>query len=836
MLKRSPFSHANLAVSFEPKQIKKIVFISSYAPRKCGIAVFCHDAVQALRQLSSGDQDGVQCYVVAVNDNAEGYLYNRDEVRFEVGENDAAAYSRASDYINAMPPESTCVILQHEYGLYGRDCGVHILSFLRLLRVPVVSIFHTILMSPNVDQRRILLQIMRMSTRVVTMAEKGKELLSMAQIWPGAPLSKVRVIPHPIPATPSLPDRAAFKKELGLDPSKYVILTFGLLSPGKDIGTAIKAMRAVVDKFPKTLYIVLGATHPGILQNAGESYRNALVHQVAELKLQDHVLFVDRFVDLDLLTKYLSATDIYAVPYLSEQQITSGTLAYAYGIGNCVVSTPFWHAQELLDGPARVGAQDPETPRGLLFPFSRSEKLAEHIIHLLGDDSLRLRMQRAAFDHGRGMTWPASAQLYLNLCQEAVDNYQSDSRGELEITSPTTPSTFTLSVAEKSTHLPKINLSHLFRMTDDVGIVQHAIMSVPRRSDGYCIDDVARALNLVTQLKRYGLPFDERAANVGTVYMSFIAHAFESANKQCPNEGRFKNFMSYSREWLDETYGSEDSHGRTLQALAAAFRFGTYPDLARELFEYGCKPLRKFTSPRAVAYAIIGCRDVVAANGHIETRQLLVELAERLHDQFKKGGHFKSDQWPWLEDGVTYDNAVIPQALVCAGRLINKPDMIADGERSLKWLFERQFINGRYVPIGNHGGEGDGDEKGWLRRNPATGVITQSHFDQQSLEAGSMTLACLSTMHASESGADRAWYKRARQSFAWYLGVNTLGQPVVDVESGGCCDSIIGGKNVASRLNKNQGAESLLAYLLALAALKAAERDLGEVEVVSKFG
>ncbi len=781
LLKHSPFSAAQFPEDVHARKLEKIVFVGSYQPRRCGIATFTHDS----RHAMASTFPEIKCFVVAVNDIPEGYVYNRDEVRFEISENDASSYARASDYINVSGV--SLVVIEHEYGLYGRDCGSLILPFMRQLRVPIVTVLHTILDDPSHDQRRIMNSILDRSTRVITMAQKGVDLLR--DVF-HANMSRIRVVPHGIPEF-ERPNRAKYKEAITMADHR-VVLTFGLLSPNKGIEFAIRAMAPVARKFPDLRYIILGQTHPGIIRENGEAYRNSLIHLATECGIADNVVFIDRFVDLAVLQQYIAACDIYLTPYQSEKQITSGTLSYAFGMGSVVVSTPYWHAKELLaDG------------RGFLVPFRDPAPMTDALVRLFDDDALRERVANAAFDYGRSMTWPMTAKNYFTVFNDALEHYGDMTEPE----TPATPTSATIAGFDAAmTRLPAINLQHLLRLTDDTSILQHAKFDVPDRRHGYCLDDAARALNLLTQLQRYGLEIDPRVKALSATFMAFTQHAFDFDTR------RFRNFMSFSREWLDSGSGSEDAHGRALQALAACVRFGNSPECANELFLYAMNSTVRFNSLRAIAYSIVGLRDYVCGTGHIEARALLTTHANNLMRIFTVAANDAA--WPWPERLCTYDNAVLPQALIVAGALLGDNAMRQLGFKVLQWLFEKQMdANGKFSPIGNNG---------WLGREG-----TRALFDQQSIEAGSMVMSCISAMHA---GGDRTWYQRARIAFDWYVGRNALGKALYDPVTGGCYDALH-----QDRINKNQGAESLLMFLQGLATVKNAERELGEVDAKTGF-
>src|SRR4051794_15438858 len=365
-------------------EIKTIAFVGDYLPRKCGIATFTHDMYASV----AGQFADAECFVVPVNDRPIGYDYP-PEVRFEIDEQDLDSYLRAADFLNFANTDVVC--LQHEYGIYGGPAGSHILGLLRDLRMPVVTTLHTVLREPDVDQRRVLMQLADLSARVVVMTGRAKAFLR--EIY-GVPEVKIDLIAHGIPDTPFV-DPDPYKERFGVE-GRSVALTFGLLSPNKGIEHMLRAVPEVLESFPDFVYIVLGATHPGLVRDQGERYRLSLERLARELGIRKHVIFYNRFVELNELTEFIRAADVYVTPYLNPAQITSGTLAYSFGCGKAIVSTPYWHAEELL-----------ANGRGVLVPFADPRALAEEICGLLRDEPRRTAMCAQAYRLGREMIWSA---------------------------------------------------------------------------------------------------------------------------------------------------------------------------------------------------------------------------------------------------------------------------------------------------------------------------------------------------------------------------------------------------------------------------------------------
>jgi len=738
--------------------LRRLAFIGNSLPRRCGIATFTTDLQQAIA-TSSAD---LETAIVAMTDHGQVYDYP-SVVRAQVRDDRPADYVDAAEILNAGGFDIVC--LQHEFGIFGGEAGDHIVTLLSRLTMPVVTTLHTVLAAPTPAQRGVLDQVVAASSRVIVMAEKARRLLRSVYRVPAA---KIEVIPHGIPDFPFVePDRA--KAKFGFA-GRTVILTFGLLSPNKGIEVMIDAMPAVVKSCADAVYVVLGATHPNLLRHQGEAYREGLVARVRELGIDDHVVFLDQFVDQATLLDFISMCDVYVTPYLNEAQMTSGTLAYSFGLGKAVVSTPYWHAQELLaDG------------RGILIPFGDATAIGDAIAGLLTDDDRRQAMRKRAYASSRSMTWERSAERYL----AAFDTVRRGDRFSV--------------IKRRSQGLPlpdhhappEMQTGHLLSMCDDTGIFQHAVHSVPDRSHGYCVDDNARALLLACELNR---PDDQRLPEALTARLAaFVQHAWN------PDTKRFRNFMSFDRRWLDDG-GSEDSHGRTLWALGACTRSNASPSRRRwatALFAQAMPTVESFGSPRAWAFALLGldayCAAVAEDGDAARIRKL---LADRLMSSLSA---VETEDWVWFEDGLTYDNARLPQALIVTGMTTGIGAYVEAGLRSLRWLMTLQTTPaGLFRPVGT---AGFGD-----RRKPPQA------FDQQPLEATATIAACHAAWHAD---GDVEWRADAARAFAWFVGSNDLSLPLVDLETGSCRDGLH-----HDRANENRGGESVLSYLLGLSEIR----------------
>jgi glycosyltransferase involved in cell wall biosynthesis len=697
-----------------------------------------------------------------MNDRRGGYDYP-PEVRFEVDQDDPEQYRLAAEFLNMN--RVGAVIVQHEYGIFGGEQGSYLLGMLDHLRMPLVTTLHTVLRDPEERQRDVLLQLAERSDCLVVLSELSRSMLLDAH---GIAEDRITVIPHGIPDIPFV-DPNFYKDQFGVE-GKRVLLTFGLLSPGKGLEYALRALPEVVDAVPDVVYLIVGATHPHVWEHSGEEYRISLQQLARELGVEEHVRFINRFVSQTELVELLGASDIYVTPYLQEAQAVSGTLAYALGAGKAIVSTPYWYAQEML-----------AEGRGRLAPFRDAHGLAEHIIDLFRHPVQMTAMRKRAYAFSRDMRWSRVARAYVStietLREERVRKYYS-----VYLAGSARPEHFAL---------PALNIRHLRLLTDDTGILQHARFTVPRKSHGYTTDDNARALIAAVLAGRHSGETAE-LEDLASRYLAFLEYAFD------PWSGSFRNFMSYTREWLEER-GSEDSHGRALWALGTTVGFSRLDGqvgVAMELFERALDAVAEFSSPRAWAFALLGI-DAYRKRyaGARTTRALRDRLAERLYSQYK--GYATAD-WPWLEDRLTYANARIPHGLLAAARDMGREDIIEAAVGILDWLCRVQTgPAGRFAPIGN---------VGWYLRE-----AEPARYDQQPLEAECTVSACLAANHIT---GDERWIGEATRAFEWFLGRNDPGTPVYDHVTGGCHDGI-----QAEGINQNEGAESTLSWLLSLLAM-----------------
>lgn len=742
----------------DEKSLRRVALLGNHLPRQCGIATFTTDLSEAI-SLVGPDLD---CFVLAMNDGPRQYDYP-DRVRFELTDTDVAAYRRAADFLNVNAVD--VVSVQHEYGIFGGKAGGHLLTLLRELRMPIVTTLHTILAAPNLHQRRVMDEITALSDRLVVMTSRGAELLQEVH---HVDEEKIDLIPHGIPNIPF----AGSKNRLGVN-GRPLILTFGLLSPDKGIEYVIDALPAIVSEYPDAVYIILGATHPHVIESQGETYRLLLEDRAKRLGVDGNVIFHNRFVSPQELSEFLAAADVYITPYLNPEQITSGTLAYAFGAGKAVISTPYPYAMELLDDG-----------RGVLVPWRDAGAIASEIVALLDDPEKRLELRNRAAAHSRSMLWPAVAYSYLRTFERA--RIEQSQRLHTAFQAHT--------LATRPADLPQVNLDHVQTMTDDTGMLQHATFNVPRYDEGYSLDDNARALLLMTQIEEAGADDPDLVRKLASRYMAFVSDAFQRST------GRFRNFMSHSRVWNAEM-GSEDSHGRALWTLGTVVGGSADPgrhSLAGALFHAALPAVAGFSSPRAWAFTLLGIEQYLRAfEGDRNVQMAGREIGNRLLALFRRTDQ---PEWPWYENRVTYCNARLPQAMIATGAWMGEAAMTATGLRSLEWLMTIQrTAEGYFAPIGTNG---------FFERGMAAAV-----FDQQPVDACATVSACMQALRAT---GERAWTDHARLAFTWFLGQNQLQQPLYNPLSGGCRDALH-----ADRVNENEGAESTLSFLLALMEMHA---------------
>ena len=754
----------------------RIAVIGNYLPRQCGIATFTTDLCDAV----SSECGVASLFAIPVNDTEAGYAYP-NRVRLALAQDDASSYEQAADFLNFTNFDLVC--LQHEYGIFGGPAGSHILALLRRLKMPIVTTLHTVLREPNADQRRVMEEIAALSDRLVVMSELSSQFLQEIFKVPGR---KIDMVPHGVPDLPFL-DPNFYKDRFQVE-GKAVLLTFGLLSPNKGIENVIQALPHILAKHKNVVYIVAGATHPHILRREGDHYREGLKALAKDIGVESNVSFHNRFATPAEMAEFIGAADIYITPYRYEAQAVSGTLAYALGAGKAIISTPYWHAIELLDDR-----------RGALIPFQDPEAIARKTVELLDTPATRHAMRKRAYLYSRDMVWKKVAQGYMASFARARSDRML------------TPRPAANSRLDKNLNkLPALNLDHLHRLTDDTGLLQHATFAVPNYVEGYTTDDNARALVLTVLLEQLGQTEARELRDLGSRYLAFLGPALNPVN------GRFRNFLSYARTW-SEAEGSEDCHGRALWALGTVL--GRSKDralrgAAGRLFEMAVPAVLAFTSPRAWAFALLGMEEYLKSfPGDRDAQRVSSFLTLRLVDNYNGN---QSPDWRWFENVLAYSNARLPQAVLSAGSRNLNHEMISIGLAALNWLNEVQHSteSGHFIPIGS---------QGFYRKG-----CDRARFDQQPVEAGGAVSACLEAYRIT---ADVRWRKEAWSVFNWFLGGNDLGVALYDPTTGGCRDGLH-----PERVNENQGAESTLAFLMAQVEMRLVGELDGTSELVTTIG
>jgi glycosyltransferase involved in cell wall biosynthesis len=744
----------------------KIAYISTYPPRECGIATFNHNLMNAINANFPDRKSPLDGgYVVALNDSEDLQEYEYpDVVKYVIRQNHQKDYIRAANYINTSSVDAC--ILEHEFGIYGGESGIYILPLINRLEKPLISILHTVLKDPSYVQRIIIREIAEQSSKIIVMSNRAVEFLTTIY---DIPAEKIQIIEHGVPDLEAPEVNPV--KSLSQFKNHRVLLTFGLLSRNKGLETVVKALPKIVEKHPDVMYVVLGNTHPGVIKNSGEEYRDYLKSLAAQLKVSQHLSFINKFVAEDELIDYLTAAEVYVTPYLNEAQITSGTLSYAVGAGAAVVSTPYWHATELLaDG------------RGRLFDFKNAEALAETVNELLDNDDTLKELKENAYEYGLHLRWPATGAAYIKVAQEASARHDfSDKILKNSIVDPEI--------------LPKFSLTHVLRLTDDTGIVQHAKYGIPNLKEGYCLDDNARAL--IMALMAYQRNKSNDAFKLLPIYLSYI-HYMQT------DDGNFRNFLSFDRRYLDEV-GSEDSFGRTVWALGhliSCAASNSYREFAMEIFHKSFPHFKTLKHLRGQANTIIGISLYLQVFPTDEGMvQELVRLTQPMIDAYENN---QSEDWQWFEEKMTYDNAILPLALLHSAEITGNEKAKQIALKTMAFLDKLTLSNGYLSPVGNDG---------WYYRGGSFPT-----FDQQAIETMAMVL-----MHfqAYQIFRKPQYIEKMFLSYKWFLGENTLRAPLYDHETKGCCDGLL-----PTGINRNQGAESTLAYLIShLTVLKAFELE-----------
>ena len=727
----------------------RLAYIGTYPPRECGIGTFTRNLYISMVTYNEIFKDSIDGFIVAMNDHDQTYDYP-EEVKLTIRQEHQRDYLSAVKFIN-LSGADLC-ILEHEFGIYGGQDGVYILSLLHRLEIPLIVTLHTIIKAPSYNQKAILVEICRMANKIIVMSHKAIEFLTSIY---NIEKEKIVFIDHGVPDIQF--SQVQSKQEFHLE-NKKVLLTFGFIGRNKGIETVIKALPKIIDKYPDVLYMVLGKTHPNILRYSGEEYRNYLQHLVKSLYLNNHVFFLNEYINQKELFKYLSASDIYITPYTNEAQITSGTLSYAIGVGSAVVSTPYWHASELL-----------ANGRGKLFDFNDSDGLSAILLELLDNPEELKNLRKKAYDYGRKITWPKTGEKYVAVAKKILED-KPNVLVKKEITLD-------------PLILPPFSLAHIKRLTDDTGIIQHANFGIPNLKEGYCLDDNARALLMV--LMAYRQKKNTLALDLSPIYLSYI-------NYMQNKDGTFRNFLSFNRNFLDEV-GSEDSFGRTIWALG--YLLGNAPNDAyyqtgRSIFFNASPNFEKLQSVRGIANTMVGISYYLMNNPSDDSMiERLRSLSFKLIKQYEENS---TADWKWFEPLLAYDNGMLPLALLHSADILKDSKITSTAIETMNFLTEITLKDGYFSAIGN---------KKWYNKGG-----DRSMFAQQPVDTLAMVLMYHQAFHLTQ---DKEYLTKLFACFMWFLGENELRMNLFDFETKGCCDGF-----ESYGVNRNQGAESSLAYLI----------------------
>ncbi len=752
----------------------RVAIVSTYPPRRCGLATFTADLRSA---LNSADHSTEVLVAAVLDEEPED---TASEVVLTLSQHERQDYARAARTLNSIGVD--VVLVEHEYGIFGGESGEYLVDLVEALTVPYVVTLHTLLREPSPQQRAVLHRVVGGATQVTVFTAMARDQVVRSGL---APWERVAVVNHGAPEhlQHAPRERAAGRfarrdgadvlPELAAHGDRRVLSTFGLLSPGKGLEVAVRALASVVRRHPDVLYVVAGRTHPEVVRREGERYRTMLAGLTSELSLDEHVLFVDRYLSDDDIRSLLLRTELFLTPYRAEEQIVSGVLTFALVAGCPVVSTPYFYATELLS-----------TGAGRLVGFDDHEAMAAAVVDLLGDEASLQDAALTAHEIGTQYTWPEVGRETLKVLGSAVHARDTARRegsapGGGAVASPP--------------------LTHLQRLVEPGGIVQHAVGPDPDRGTGYCVDDVARLGLVADALARR----DPRAVDMGEATrrsVDFLGEAWD------PRRRAMRNLRAVDGRWLDQPHPG-DHLGRAIWALGEiAGGPGPIAQRSRGLLRDLVSAEPDLSSPRAAAFAVLGLSRLPLDQLGEAERGMLHRLGGELAALYSENA---SPEWQWFEDELTYDNGRLAQALVAAAASVRNAEQLRLGLEALEWYCAQCRADDTVVLVGNH----------WRRRGDASEPVEQpgserpagDEGDEQPLDAAALVEACAEAFRVTGS---TTYCERSRNAFAWFHGRNRWGLALYDEVSGGCHDGVGPGG-----LNANQGAESTLAYLQAWLAL-----------------
>ncbi|MBN9385891.1 MAG: glycosyltransferase [Chitinophagaceae bacterium] len=737
--------------------LPEILFITTYPPRECGIATYSQDLLKALDNQFSNSFTLTVCPLESA---IEKHIYT-DEIKYMLDVDQPGGFTSLAKKINANSA-IRIVLIQHEFGLFDKK-EAEFIQFMNILTKPVIIAFHTVLPHPNELLKKNVKNICNLADSIIVMTASSADILIKDY---EAQNNKITVISHGTHLVPHI-DKQVLKEKYQLQ-GKKVLSTFGLLSSGKNIETTLKALPAVLELNPEVLFLIIGKTHPSVIKQEGEKYRNMLEGMVMELKLQSHVRFINHFLPLSDLLEYLQLTDIYLFTSKDPNQAVSGTFSYAISCGCPVISTPIPHAREVLKGDA-----------GIIFDFENSQQLGQVISSLLKNEELRRSIGSNGLHRMASTAWENSAIAHVMLFEKICE-------GEIQL----------------RYNLPAINMSYIKKMTTDVGIIQFSKLNNPDIDSGYTLDDNARAL--IAMCRHFELTRDENDLKYITIYLRFIKYCQQDS-------GNFLNYVNEKKEFTKQNNSTnlEDSNGRAIWALGYfLFIKDILPEAlvrdAESIMQAALPNINRIYSTRAMAFAVKGLYYYNAGNRSIHISSLIKELANRLAQMYH---HETSSEWRWFESYITYANSLLPEALLCAWLATDDPIYKEISRSSFDFLLAKIFLKNSIKVISN---------KGWLYRDRVLDSMATGGEQPIDVAYTILALKQFYTVFKEEE-----YGNKMKTAFDWFLGNNHLHQIIYNPRTGGCYDGL-----EEYSVNLNQGAESTISYLLARLTLDPGSRDL----------
>ncbi len=746
--------------------LPEIVTITTYPPRECGIATYSQDLIAALRSMFG---NSFEISICSLESNNERHQYS-EKVKYTLNTDDSSDFEKLAAEINSNATIQT-ILIQHEFGLFKSNETVFI-QFLKELTKPVIMAFHTVLPNPNHDLHKQVKELAALSDSIIVMTQSSAELLSAEY---GISPNKIIVIAHGTHLIAPV-DKTELKEKYDVF-GKKILSTFGLLSSGKSIETTLAALPAIKVNNPDVLFLIIGKTHPTVLKQDGEYYRDSLERLVSELKLENNVRFINQFLPLNELLEYLQLTDIYLFTSKDPNQSVSGTFSYASSCGCAIVCTPIPHANELLKNNA-----------GLRVNFENPKELGEAVIRLLNDDGLRKSISSNGLHQMASTAWENSAIAHAKL-------FQKNGNHSMNL----------------NYNLPEINLNHLKKLTTPFGIIQFSKLNQPDIESGYTLDDNARALIAICQ--HYELTNNEEDLEYATTYFGFIKHCLNS-------DGYFLNYVDEQQKFTKQnnTTNLADANGRAIWALGYFISIGDlFPEElifeAENLLQKVLLNVNRIHSTRAMAFIIKGVYYKTLKSKTLRDIELIDELAKRLVQMYK---HEADENWKWYESYLTYANSILSEALLCAWLATGELIYREIAKSSFDFLLTLIFTKNNIQVISN---------KNWMHKGTSATPLS-SDVEKGGQQPIDVAYTILALSKFQDVFKDEGYLNKMELGFNWFLGNNHLHQIIYNPRTGGCYDGL-----EKNNVNLNQGAESTISYLLARLAV---EKSLQNINSYTK--